>query len=191
MTGQSLALAVDNAARALERLPRARLVHRPALRVAQDGGALVDGEIAPDRPAEQLANRPDDGRETRVAAVRAGQRSGDRMLERDERLLALARGDVLRDAAVSGEGAGAVEHGLAAHADPAHAATVVEARELSVAEWLSFGEPGPERLPVLRGHVEVRQLPRPRTERALAQGIDPGLIGAGETDKAKLGVLLP
>src|SRR6185295_6000147 len=136
MPGQALALAVDDAARALERLLGIRLVNRPALRESQDGGRLVDGEVAPDWPAEQLADRADDGRQARIAAFGAGQRARDRMLEGDERLLALAGGDVLRDAAVPGEGAGGVEHRLAAHADPAYPAALVEARELSVAERL-------------------------------------------------------
>src|SRR6185295_19184769 len=109
----------------------------PGLAEAQQAGFLVGVEIAPALPALRLAHRADDRPQRVGCGFGLGQPARRRMLERAQLLVALARGDVLADAAVALEAARGIEHRLAADADPELLAGIVEPAQLEVLERLA------------------------------------------------------
>ena len=85
----------------------------PALVVAQHA-VVVGAEVASGGPALRFANFLNHGPDARLRRFRLREASRGRMLEREQRLFAFARGDVAADAAIAAEPAGGVELRLAA-----------------------------------------------------------------------------
>src|SRR5581483_3088246 len=115
LAGEALARAEHELARRVDQLLDARDRRAPGIAEAQHL-VVVGVPVAPAVPDLGLAQRPDHGAQARRAALGLGEAARDRVLEAQQLLLALARGDVLADAAVAAELARVVEDRLAADA---------------------------------------------------------------------------
>jgi hypothetical protein len=112
------------------------------------------------------------------------------VLQREQSLFALARGDVLANAAVADEVPRLVVHRLAAHRDPVGSPVLIDAAELQVAKRAARLQVGAMRRPAGLGHVEVMPFPALLADHLCAPGID-ARADAGDGGEAKFGVLFP
>src|SRR6185503_6585838 len=157
--GQSLAAAIDDAARMGDVVLHPLVVVAPGLAEAQQPGFLVDGEIAAHRPALGLAYRADHRADRARDAPRAGERARDRVLQRHQALLTPALGGVAADAAIAEEFAAGPEHRLAAERAVAAPAVGVDALDLEIVERLARVEQRAMRRPAGGVGPDRRALP--------------------------------
>ena len=123
--------------KSLDRITR----HVPELAEAQHTGLFVHPQVAPAFPALGLADGADHGLQRRGYVVCLGDAAGHHVLQSQQLFRALARGDVLGDAAIARE-APPVEHRLPAAADIPHFALVIDASGDEVCERLPRFEQG-------------------------------------------------
>src|SRR5688572_1357324 len=149
--GEPAAALVNHGARPLEKALHSRIALSPGLGETQDASVGIRGEIAAARPALCGAHGPDHLADPGVRARRLGEAARDLVLEREQVLFALARGDFLADTAISREHPAGVKHRLAADRKVPLDPFGVDARDLEVTERKVrvHGSDFPARLPNL------------------------------------------
>src|ERR1043166_7053865 len=182
---------VGQAARLLDEALERGARNAPGVAEPQQPRRLVHAEIPAAFPVVRLAYRTHRGDQGLRAVLRLRQATGYGMLQIEQQRLALARGDVLADAAITAEPARGVEHRFAADRQMALHAALVQPRELEIAERLVLLHARAVRSPA--GGVRARRGELPA---GLAEAVRPGHDGPVvarllRRHQAGLGVALP
>src|SRR6185295_5230614 len=143
--------------------------HAPGVVKAQYSGLLIHAKVSAAVPIFRFTHGANRRFQTLRCVVRIGEAAAYRMLQRPQLFRALARGDVLADAAVTDEIAGIVEYRRSADADPEGFACLASSSQLDVAKGLARVHDRLVSGPVGLRHVERVLVPAPLADQPRRQ----------------------